>query len=120
MNSYDLVNIIKVKNGEVGSSDRSFAIKYGFNYHNVMDWKSTKSNANNSNYLKLCRLANFSMVEAEEFANAMEKRKNYKEAGFANIQTMIGLSGMSIVLMTQTTPILAVALSSYSTLCILC
>lgn len=95
MNTYDLVKLVKIKQNIVGTSDRSFAIKNGFNYQSVIDWKAEKSNASLSNFVKLAKLAGMSIDEMEDFANAMEKRKNFKQAGFVNLEMMLGISGIS-------------------------
>lgn len=100
MNSYDLVELVKEKQGTTGCSDRSFAMKNGFNYQSVIDWKSNKANANLANFIKLGRLAGLTMEELEEFAGKMEKRKNFKNAGFSNVVFLSALSASSISAMS--------------------
>lgn len=118
MKTYDLVVLAKQKQGI--ESDRQFALKNGFSAQNVVDWKAEKANASTANYIRLARCAGLTLDEMEELANELEKRKNVRQAGYSDIQTMLGLSGLSLLAVTGITYYPQLALRIGTGLCILC
>lgn len=98
MKTYDLVLLGKQKQGL--KSDREFALHNGLSVQNISDWKAERANPNTTNFLILIEAAGLGLKEAKEIANAMEKRKNLKQAGFANVFFLSSLSLGSLGAMT--------------------
>ena len=96
MNAYVLVEIGKKIQGS--PSDRAFALKNGLSKQNIVDWKSGKSLPSWENMEKLANAANLELWEAVKILK--ENEKPLKQAGFAHIYLLGGISAVSLALAT--------------------
>lgn len=97
MNSiYEIVELAKAKNNI--ESDNAFAIKFGFRRQNINDWKVGRSEPKGVNLLKLLKAADLSIDEAILLMN--ETKKPILQAGFINLGLLIGMSGVSLGVLT--------------------
>jgi len=92
MNAYILVIMGKERQKE--SSDRGFALKNGLTTQNIVDWKAGKSLPNWENMEKLARAADIELWEAVKIMK--ENEVILKQAGFADVQLLMGIMGLSL------------------------
>lgn len=86
---YKLIEVGKTK--QRIESDRGYAIANGINPQVIVDLKAGKSLPNAINMLKILSAAG---LDVNDGIKAIEKQR---EAGFANIDILIGLSSLSLV-----------------------
>lgn len=112
--TYELIGMAK-KNLKI-ESDYGIAKKLGFTTQNLSDWKNKPTEASGVNLLKIIVAAG---ISAEEALNIMTEQP-LRKTGFATTEMMMVISGLSLVLVTDLAPTLALALTSKSLECILC
>lgn len=119
MSFYKIVEIAKEKQNI--TSDNQIAIKLGVSRSLVSGWKTGYSMPDGINTLKLINMAELSSNEAMEIIKEeIKAQKPLKQAGYAQIEFIAGISALSLLAVTGTAQTIGIASFSTALLCVLC